>query len=115
MILAFANDCTVTVFDTVDQANSGCEGIDVEEGVYLFTNEHSEILRPVFTVPNSKSKWFIGPLYTVKSGIFMLERTGEHNLRLLQDTLAGRITVEHGPTGIRTNEQLKEALEHVAP
>lgn len=110
MILAFANDQTVTVLNTVAQANTYCEGIDVEAGIFTFTDEHGELLLPVFTTPNSK--WSLGPLRFVDSGVFKLEATGERHVELLQDVLAGHISVSEGPTTIRTSERLKEILQH---
>ncbi len=109
MILAFADDFTVTAFDSERQANTHCEGIDVENSVYIFTDELGFVLVPRFTEPNRRSRLF-GLLSRVRSGIFALELTRERRLDLLEDVLANRICVTHGPTIFSTCEALQKLL-----
>lgn len=112
MILAFSDDQTVTVFDTVGQANVDCEGIDVENGVYTFMDERGYLLRPTFSEPNRKT--FLG-LVLVSSSLFQLEPTQDRDSHLRQDVLQDRISVDKGPTSICTNEQLKGVLRRADP
>ena len=102
MILAFSNDQTVMVFDDVRQANSSCEGVDVEDGVYTFTDERGFVFAPRFTTPNHRSRLF-GLLPLVRSGVFTLELTSEQRLDLLAGMQAGHITVRSGPTQFSTS------------
>lgn len=109
MILAFSNDQTVTVFDDVRQANSSCEGIDVEEGVYTFTDERGFVFAPRFTTPNHRSR-LLGLLPTILSGVFALELTSEQRPDLLASVTAGRIAVCSGPTPLSSSGALQAAL-----
>ncbi len=113
MILAFLDDSTVTIFDKVGQANVDCEGIDVENGVFTFTDECGYILRPTFIEPNTKV--ILGCWTLVSSSFFQLELTEQRNIQLLQDVLQNRIWVNKGPTPICNDEQLKEILRRANP
>ena len=66
MILAFADDSTVTAVDDIAEANGYCEGVDVEAGIFTFVDEHGTVLRPVFTQPVTRST--LGPVSFVSSG-----------------------------------------------
>ncbi|MDB6124342.1 MAG: hypothetical protein JWQ71_3335 [Pedosphaera sp.] len=108
MILAFADDSSVTVFDDVAQANRYCEGADVENGVWTFTDERGYFFKPIFTEPKERKVLF--GLASISSDPFTLILTGQRNTQLLEDVLAGRISVDNGPTKIQTNDQLKDVL-----
>jgi hypothetical protein len=113
MILAFADDSTVTVYDTITQVIVDCEGVDVEDGLFIFTDERGYILRPVFTEPNKRGSLF--SIKWVSSGFFKLELTTERNVQLLQDIVESRVWVDRGPTSICNQEQLKEAILKANP
>jgi len=108
MIISFADDSTARVLRTDAEANTYCEGIDVEEGVFTFLDESGQVLRPVFTVPNDRKKfWFIS---TVSSGIFRLERTEERRPDLVARLTAGEISLDQGPTEIQSLDDLKRSV-----
>lgn len=108
MILAFSNDYTVTVLDDVQQANTCCEGIDVEEGVYTFTDERGFVFAARFTIPNRHFP-LLSLFSSVASGVFTLELTSEQRPDLLAGLLAGRIAVCAGPT-LSSTEALQAVL-----
>jgi hypothetical protein len=99
MILAFADDRTVTAFDNAYEANGYCEGPDVEAGVYTFLDEHGMVLKPEQEIP--QPTW---------AGHFKLVPTEERRLDLLQAVFKREITVERGPR-IATQEQLIKELQ----
>ena len=98
MILAFADDRTVTAFDNILEANGYCEGPDVEAGAYTFLDEHGRVLQPQQQVP--LPTW---------AGHFKLVPTQEHRPDLLQAVLKREIAVDRGPR-ITTHEQLIKEL-----
>ena len=73
MILAFADDSSVTAIDDIAQANTYCEVIDVENDVYTFIDEHAAVLRPTFS--KSTRRALFGVL--TSSDTFALVRTQE--------------------------------------
>lgn len=107
MILAFADDSTVCVFDSIAQANSHCEAVDVEEDVFAFVDEHGFSLKPHFTVRPARNRVLF--LRTVGEGAFTLERTEERREDLLSRLSSGEITVTPGPTGIGSVADLRSA------
>lgn len=109
MILAFDDSDEVTVLADVAQANTCCEGIDVEEGLYTFIDEHGFLLSPRFVFPNRRGKLF-GLFTWVESGFFTLDRTQEKRCDLLTDVIAGHVSVCAGPTPLSTQETLREYL-----
>ncbi|MES2707829.1 MAG: hypothetical protein V4726_14650 [Verrucomicrobiota bacterium] len=111
MILAFADDFTVTVFSNIAEANTGCEGIDVEDGLYTFLDEEGTVLLPVFTEPNIRRKW--GPLTSIESGIFTLVVGDERRPELLRAIIEGDISVDCGPR-IRERDELIRKLRLAA-
>jgi hypothetical protein len=67
VILAFADDGTVRVHAELEDVQRHCEGIDVEDGVYVFYDEAGGWLRPRFLEPNTRGRFSVG------SGRFVLE------------------------------------------
>ena len=114
MILAFSNDYTVTVLDDVQQANSYCESVDVEDGVYTFTDERGFVFAPRISTPGRRGRLF-GLLFSAPSGPFTLELTDERRPDLLAEVAAGRISVERGPTPLCTTEALQSVLRDGTP
>jgi hypothetical protein len=94
MILAFADDSTVLVLDNIKEANTYCEGIDVEDGVYVFVDERGAVMQPVFTIPNSR--YSLGPLKSVASGRFTLRPTKDRRPDLLQGIFDGTCSISRG-------------------
>src|SRR5436305_1603615 len=106
MILAFADDSTVTAVDDIAQANIHCEVIDVENGLYTFLDEHGAKLHPVFQTPTKRT--IFGVLCS--PDFFTLATTEERRPDLLQAIYDGEIIVDPGPR-IRTNEELIRELK----
>jgi|SRR4051812_21680985 len=106
MILVFADDSTVTAMDDVAQANTHCEVIDVENGVYTFIDQWGAVLRPVFPTPTKRTIFGVlrSPDY------FTLAVTEERRPDLLEAIRDGEVLVEPGPR-TRTREELIQELE----
>jgi hypothetical protein len=106
MILAFANDSSVTALDGIREVWAYCEVQDVEDGVYIFCNEHGRILRPVFPAPPEnrilKALW--------APSTFTLQATEEFRTELLKSISDGALIVDPGPR-IRTREELMGELK----
>ncbi|MBB4128356.1 hypothetical protein GGR77_003683 [Xanthomonas translucens] len=61
MIFALATDeRTLMVFSTPDEAIAHCEGIDVEDGLWLFWAESGAALQPLFLTPNYRDSIVVG-------------------------------------------------------
>lgn len=61
MIFALATDeRTLMVFSTPGEAIAHCEGIDVEDGLWLFWAESGAPLEPVFLTPNYRDSIGVG-------------------------------------------------------
>ena len=71
MIFAFADDGTLSVYDTEAEVQRECEGVDVENRVYSFYNEYGVFLEPVFVAPNKRGK-ALGLVAWVESGTYKL-------------------------------------------
>ncbi len=75
MILAFADDCSVTAIDDVAQASIHREVIDVENGVLTSIDEHAAVLRTDFhkadLMLRGKAGAFGGTLYRNEQDVFM--------------------------------------------
>jgi hypothetical protein len=87
MVFAFATDERMLhVFRDAAAATAHAEGIDVEDGVWLFFSENGAPLQPSFTVPNKR-----GP-FTVISGEYSLQPShipsAQHLLELLPNVAA---------------------------
>ena len=67
MIFALATDeQTLTIFRTSEKAIAYCEGIDVEEGIWLFWSEDGLPLHPDFLTPNQRGR------FSVVNGVYRL-------------------------------------------
>jgi len=108
MILAFADDSTVEVFETVEQANGYCEAIDVENQEYTFLDERGFLLRPTLTPPIKKK--LFGLIPTVGSGAFTLQQSEESREDLVRKLESGEVRIERGPTKICSLSDLKSAV-----
>ena len=104
MILAFASDSTVCVFDTITQANCYCEAIDVENGEYAFIDESGRRLIPSLVRRADRGGLF--GIRIVEDGTFTLESTDEIQFDLLRRLQEGAISVDRGPTAIRSTDEL---------
>jgi hypothetical protein len=87
MVFAFAtDDRTLHVFRDEAAATAYAEGIDVEDGVWLFFSENGAPLQPSFTVPNKRGR------FTVLSGAYSLQPGqvpgAQHLLELLPNVAA---------------------------
>ncbi len=61
MVFALATDeRTLFVFASQQQAISHCEGIDVEDGVWRFWDQHGAPLHAQFSQPNHRSGFSVG-------------------------------------------------------
>ena len=70
MVFALATDeNTLKVFKDQAEAISYCEGVDVEDGVWLFFDTDGQALEPVITNPTRRGT------FTVTSGTYLLRRT----------------------------------------
>jgi hypothetical protein len=93
LTFAFAtDDRTLLVFDNRETPVAKAEGIDVEEGMWLFFDAVGYPLEPVFTRPNTRG-WL-----TVSSGTYYLQRAQGEGLRNLFDCLDEVVLVEGAPT-----------------
>ncbi len=108
MIFAFADDCSVCVFDTIEEANTYCEGIDVENGLFTYLDERGHVLRPLFTTPNERKKYWYFSI--VRSGTFVLEPSEERRTELFQKLESGKLSLEAGPTKIRSLDDLRRSV-----
>jgi hypothetical protein len=98
MILAFADDRSVTAFDNVLEANAYCEGPDVKAGIYTFLDEHGRVL--------SAEQSAVGPAW---AGNFNLIQTNERREDLLRAIFDREVAVDKGPR-IHTYEELIREL-----
>lgn len=82
MILAFTtDDRTLHVFPNEAEATAYAEGIDVEDGLWLFFSQDGGPLEAVFTTPNKRG-WL-----TVGSGAYRLQRASSKQGAHLTDLL----------------------------
>ena len=87
MIFALStDDRTLTAFPTEADAIAYCEGVDVEDGVWLFFASDGKPLAPRFTTANRHG------LFSVVSGSYVLDpaSSGVH----LRDVLKGVAAVD---------------------
>lgn len=107
MILAFADDSTVQIYDTVEQANGYCEAIDVENQEYTFLDERGFLLRPTLKPPVKKK--LFGFIPTVSYGGFTMQQTEERREDLVRKLESGEITIEPSPARICSLDALRSA------
>jgi hypothetical protein len=90
VIYVFANDDRgLSVYATPREAVAACEGIDVEDGNYMFFSSDGRPLRPTFTRPNRRG------VLIVRSGDYVLEPLNQSSAPGLLDILA-RVTCVEG-------------------
>jgi len=61
----------LSIYNSESELQGACEGIDVEEGVFLFFGSDGEPLEAQFNEPNKKGK-ILGPIGWVVSGKYNL-------------------------------------------
>ncbi|KFN51424.1 hypothetical protein N790_14780 [Arenimonas malthae CC-JY-1] len=54
------DDMSLLLFDSAEEAVAHCEGIDVEEGVWLFWDDLGKALEPDWLTPNFHSRFVVG-------------------------------------------------------
>lgn len=90
MIFAAATDeRSLMVFATVAETISHCEGIDVEDGGWLFWDERGDALKPEFLSENLRGR------FTVGSGAYRLVEAPDRPT--LTEALAGILGMEPNP------------------
>ena len=72
MVLVFSEDHRVRIAESEEQAIQGCEGVDVQSGVWWFYDEAGRPLVPVFDVPVIERR-VLGLFRVVESGKYHLE------------------------------------------
>jgi hypothetical protein len=86
MIFAFStDDKTLMAFPNESEAISYCEGIDIEEGGWIFFDGNGNPLDAVFTTPNKHGS------FSVISGTYVLRPSASsinHLLSLLEEVAA---------------------------
>jgi hypothetical protein len=104
MVFALAkDDRTLKVFATEADAISYCEGIDVEEGGWLFFANDGLPLEPHFSHPSRRGTW------TVTSGIYSLRPSSIRVNPTLRDRLHEVVSVD-GIPGISTIADVERLL-----
>lgn len=82
MIFALStDDRTLEIFDSEADAISNAEGVDVEDGVWLFFDETGQALEPFFIKPNKRGG------FGLISGVYELHLSNQ-NLPTLQVKLS---------------------------
>ncbi len=90
MFFAFsADDRTLHAFATEAEATAYAEGIDVEDGVWLFFDQRGAALEAVFTRPNERGKLII------RSGTYHLRPAASAQTETLNQVLP-RVTSFEG-------------------
>lgn len=90
MIFAAATDeGTLFVFPSLEDAIAYCEGIDVEDGGWLFWNENGSALVADFVVPNHRGR------HTICSGAYQLVPAS--SLPSLEEVLARILQMDRNP------------------
>ena len=79
-----------------------CEGIDVEDGVYIFFDENGEELVPYFTSPNRRGGFWI----------FKWIESGEYNLKPCKDNPRNGIDELQQVVEMKPNKYFED-LHHV--
>lgn len=90
MIFAAATDeSSLMVFATAAEAIAYCEGVDVEDGLWLFWDESGAALKPEFLSANYRGRFIVG------SGTYRL--VGAPDQPSLTEALAGIRNMEANP------------------
>ncbi len=101
MIFGFTtDDRTLHVFPGEAQAIADAEGVDVEDGLWLFFGQDGTPLEPVFTKPNKKGK------IMVQSGVYHLQRAMSKRPAALLDLLPRVAAVRGELTSVEAVRQL---------
>jgi len=108
MILAFADDFSVRVYETMPQIARDCEAIDVENQEYIFLDSRGCVLKPIFAAPIKKKLLWV--FSVVDSAPFTFQRTEERRNDLVRQLESGEVRIERGPTGIETLDDLRSAV-----
>ena len=104
MIFALAiDDRTLMVFPDEAQAVAYCEGIDVEEGNWLFFNDNGKPLDAVFTTPNKHGS------FSVMSGVYILRQSADVTMKTLLNQL-DEISVVEGESPLKTIAEIRKHL-----
>jgi hypothetical protein len=100
MFVLGTDDGWLMVFQSAREAEAHCEGIDVEDGIWLFFADDGSPLEARFERPNRRGAFTV-------SGTYKLQRALSG--RWLQERLAQVKTVEGG--GLTTVDELVETLK----
>jgi hypothetical protein len=104
MVFALAtDDRSLMVFATETEAIAYCEGIDVEEGVWLFFANDGSPLEPYFSRPSQRGR------LVVVSGTYTLRPAKLGSLPALRDRLHEVTSVE-GVPGISSIADVERLL-----
>ena len=96
MIFVIADDNVLSVYNSENELQGACEGIDVEEGVYQFFDSAGEPLEAQFIEKNQKGKIF-GPLGWVVSGKYTLIPSSAGKKQNLLKVLETVVGIEENP------------------
>ncbi|MCA1815793.1 MAG: hypothetical protein LC746_05185 [Acidobacteria bacterium] len=77
MIFVFAEDSSLEVVGSLEEAERNYEGVDVEGGVFTFFDESGAYLKPEFTTPNRSGRRLLGIFKLVESGKYRLRPSPE--------------------------------------
>jgi hypothetical protein len=104
MIFAFAtDDKTLMVFPNESEAVAYCEGVDVEEGNWIFFDGEGKPLDAVFTTPNKHGS------FSVVSGVYILRPSVKVPVESLLDQLDEVAAVE-GKSPLNSVAEIKKLL-----
>jgi hypothetical protein len=80
MIFVFDEDNTMMILGDIEEVRKECEGIDVEEGVFLFFNENGYILNSKIISPTKRQK-ILGKIELIESAKYELCPVGNPNFQ----------------------------------
>ena len=104
MIFALTtDDRTLLVLATDAEAIACAEGIDVEDGNWLFFDADGKPLEAVFTTPNKRGSFW------VESGVYVLRPSESASMKSLLDELEDVSAVEGEPP-LNTVAEIKKLL-----
>lgn len=108
MILAFIEDGTIELHETIEDAALAYEGIDVGSEVVVFYDDSGNYLKPVFSEPNQYGS-FLGLIKWCRSGVYELKIDNASCNEPLWMALAESSSIESS-NNFKTIEQLKTHL-----